>query len=176
MSSCILIQQNNQEMKLLALLFILLLSCNSSKNMNTSVDNNDNKYTQVYFETLVEDQIGGYIKEEIRVISDRKSLLEVYGYVNRISKPDFTIPFIDFSKETVIAVFMGEKTSGGYAVSVENVKQKGEQVIIQIKEIKPGPKDMVTMVITQPFCFVKINRVEKEFVFENLIGMNKKMR
>ena len=163
-------------MKLLALLFTLLLSCNSSKNMNTSVDNNDNKYAQVYFETLVEDQIGGYDKVQSLVISDRKSLLEVYGYVNRGRKPGFSIPSIDFSEETVIAVFMGEKTSGGYAVSVESVKEEGEQVIIQIKEIKPGPKDMVTMAITQPFCFVKINRVGKEFVFENLIGLNKKMR
>ena len=163
-------------MKFTVLVLTILLSCKSSKNRNTSVDSNDNKYAQVYFETLVEDQIGGYVKEEIRVISDRKSLLEAYGFVNRIRKPGFTIPSIDFSKETVIAVFMGEKTSGGYAVSVESVKEEGEQVIIQIKEIKPGPKDMVTMVITQPFCFVKINRVGKEFVFENLIELNKKMR
>ena len=163
-------------MKFTILILTLLLSCNSSKNMNTSVDDNDNKYTQVSFETLVENQTGGYVKEEIRVISDRKSLLEVYGYVNRIRKPGFSIPSIDFSKETVIAVFMGEKTSGGYAVSVESVKEEGEQVIVQIKEIKPDTKEMVTMAITQPFCFVKINKVGKEFVFENLIGLNKKMR
>ena len=79
-------------------------------NEDKVVDDNDNKCTQVSFETLVENQTGGYVKEESRVISDRKSLLEVYGYVNRIRKPGFSIPSIDFSKETVIAVFMGEKT------------------------------------------------------------------
>jgi len=151
-------------MKFCVLLLAFLLGCNSSKNINTSMDKNY-EYTQISFETLVEDQTGGYVKEEIRVISDHKSLLEVYNFVNRIRKPGFPIPTIDFSKETVIAVFMGEKTSGGYAVSVESVKEEGENIIVQIKEIKPDPKDMVTMVITQPFCFVKINRVVKEVVF-----------
>jgi len=155
-------------MKIVTLLFTILLGCNSSKRINTSINNNDNKYTQVSFETLVKDQTGGYVKEEIRIISDRKSLLKVYGYVNRIRKPGFPIPTIDFSKETVIAVFMGEKTSGGYAVSVESVKEEGEKVIVQIKEVKPGTKDMVTMAITQPFCFAKINNVGKEIVFEKL--------
>jgi hypothetical protein len=152
-------------MKLGILLLTVLLSCNSSKNMSTSMDKKC-EYIQVPLVTLVEDQIGGYVKEEIRVISDRKSLLEVYGYVNRIRKPGFSIPKIDFSKETVIAIFMGEKTSGGYAITVESVKEVNERVVVQIKETKPDPKDMVTMVITQPFCFVMINSVGKEFVFE----------
>lgn len=152
-------------MKFSILLFTFLLGCNPSKNINPSMEKNY-EYTQASFENLVEDQIGGYNKEEIRIISDRKGLLEVYGYVNRIRKPGFTIPNIDFSKETIVAVFMGEKTSGGYAVSIESVREENEKIIVQIKEIKPGPKDMVTMVITQPFCFVKINSAGKEFIFE----------
>jgi len=135
--------------------------------MNTSMDKSY-EYTQVPFETLVEGQMGGYVKEEIRVISDRKSLLEIYGYVNRIRKPGFSIPKIDFSKETVIAVFMGEKTTGGFSVAIENVKEENKKLIVKIKETKPGPKDMVTMVITQPFCFVKINSIDKEFIFEKM--------
>ena len=162
-------------MKFTVLVLTILLSCNSSKNMNTSMDKT-NEYTQVSFETLVEGQIGGYDEEQNRVINDHESLLEVYDYINRFRKPGFSIPTIDFSKETVIAVFIGEKTSGGYAVSIGSVKEVNEKVMVQIKEIKPGPKDMVTMAITQPFCFVKINRVGKEFVFEKMIGLNKKMR
>jgi len=135
--------------------------------MNTSMDKSY-EYTQVSFETLVEGQMGGHVKEEIRVISDRKSLLEIYGYVNRIRKPGFSIPKIDFSKETVIAVFMGEKTTGGFSVAIENVKEENKKLIVKIKETKPGPKDMVTMVITQPFCFAKINSIDKEFIFEKM--------
>lgn len=152
-------------MKLSVLLLTIFIGCSSSKNMETSkIKNTTNN--QVTFENLVTSEIGGYVKEETLVIKDRESLLQVYGYVNRIRKPGFTIPKIDFSKETVIAVFMGEKTTGGYAISVENVKEVNEKLIVQIKEIKPGQKDMVALVITQPFCFVKINRVAKEVTFE----------
>ena len=152
-------------MKFSVLLLTFLLGCNSSKNMNTSMNKNY-EYSQVSFETLIEDQMGGYVKEEIRVISDRKSLLEVYGYVNRIRKPGFSIPEIDFSKETVIAVFMGEKTTGGYGVIVEDVKEEKGKLVVAIKETKPGSKNMVTMAITQPFCIVKINSSNKELVFK----------
>ena len=152
-------------MKFSVLLLTFLLGCNSSKNMNTSMNKNY-EYSQVSFETLIEDQMGGYVKEEIRVISDRKSLLEVYGYVNRIRKPGFSIPEIDFSKETVIAVFMGEKTTGGYGVIVEDVKEEKGKLVVAIKETKPSPGDMIITVITQPFCVVKINSSNKELVFK----------
>ncbi len=151
-------------MKLGVLLFGILLGCTSSKKMESSMKNSNEK-TQVLFEVLVEDQVGGFVKEETRVIRDRKGLLEVYGYVNRIRKPGFSIPKIDFSKETIVAVFMGEKTTGGFSVSIESIKEDKEKLTVQIKETKPSPTDMVTMVITQPFCFVKINSVGKEFTF-----------
>ncbi|NQY29574.1 MAG: protease complex subunit PrcB family protein [Flavobacteriaceae bacterium] len=154
-------------MKLGLLLLTILIGCSSSKNVDTPAEKN-NENTQLSFEVLVEDQIGGFVKEEIRIIKNRESLLEVYGYVNRIRKPGFSIPKVDFSKETIIAVFMGEKTTGGFSVTIENVKEENKKLIVKIKETKPGPKDMVTMAITQPFCFVKINNVGKEFVFEKL--------
>ena len=154
-------------MKLVVLLLTIFIGCSSSKNIETPMKIN-NKSVQVLFETLVEDQMGGFVEEDIRIIRDRESLLEVYGYVNRIRKPGFSIPKIDFSKETVIAVFMGEKNTGGFAVTIENVKQENEKLIVQIRETKPGPKDMVTLAINQPFCFVKVNSVDKEFVFEKL--------
>jgi len=151
-------------MKYGALLFMILLSCNSSKNTNVSMDKNI-EYAQVHFETLVEDPIGGYVKEEIRVVNDYEGLLEVYGYVNRIRKPGFSIPNIDFSKETVVAIFMGEKTTGGFSIAAESVKEENGKLVVKIKETKPGSKDMVTMAINQPFCFVKISSIGKEFVF-----------
>jgi len=154
-------------MKFVSIVLIIFLSCSSSKNKENTLKNS-NESAQVLFEILVENETGGFVKEEIRVIRDHTSLLAIYGYVNRVRKPGFSIPKIDFSKETVIAVFMGEKTTGGFAITIENVKEENEKLIVKIKETKPGPEDMVTMAITQPFCFVKISSVGKEFVFLKL--------
>jgi len=154
-------------MKLGMLLLTVFLACSSSKNINMSMK----KYaenTQILYEILIENQTGGFLKEETRIIVDDESLFNIYTYVNRFREPEFPIPEIDFSKESVIAVFMGEKTTGGYAVMVENVIEVDGKLIVKIKEVKPGPKDMVTMAITQPFCFVRINSVGKEIIFEKL--------
>jgi len=147
-------------MKLYMLLTVLILSCSSTKNIDVPIktENNTNK---LLFETLIEDQIGGYATPEIRVVKDRESLLKVYGQLNRTRKPGFPIPEIDFSKETIVAVFMGEKNTGGYGVVVEDVKEEKDKLVVSIKETKPSTGAMVITVITQPFCIVKINSLKK---------------
>jgi len=151
-------------MKLYALLMLVLLSCNATRNVNAPIKS-ENKTHELLFKTLIENQMGGYVTPEIRVVKDREGLVKVYGQVNKTRKPGFPIPDIDFSKETIVAVFMGEKSTGGFGVSVEEVKEENRKLMVAIKERKPNPKDMVTTVITQPFCIVKINSANKELVF-----------
>jgi len=152
-------------MKLCVLLITIFIGCSSSKNIDTKKEMNE-KNNKVSFEILVEDQMGGFVKEETRVIRSHKELLQVYGYVNRMRKPGFSIPKIDFSKASVVAIFMGEKTTGGFSVTVESVMNKEGKVIVEVIETQPKSNDMATMAFTQPFCFVKINSIDKEIVFE----------
>lgn len=152
-------------MKLYVLLSMILLSCSSVTNINMPIKSEKNN-SQLLFDTLIEDQMGGYVTPELLIIKDRESLLKLYGQVNKTRKPGFPIPNIDFSVETIVAVFMGEKNAGGYGVAVEEVKEKNGKLTVFIKETKPNPGDMVITVMTQPFCVIKINSSDKEIVFE----------
>jgi len=152
-------------MKLYVLLTLVILSCSSTINIDVPIKS-ENNANQLLFEVLVEDQIGGYTTPEIRVVKGRESLLKVYGQVNKSRKPGFPIPDIDFSRETIVAVFMGKKNTGGYGVAVEEVREEKGKLIVAIKETKPSSGAMAITVITQPFCIVKINSSNKELVFE----------
>lgn len=69
-------------------------------------------------------------------------------------------PKVDFSEETVLAVTMGRRSSGGYAIRFTEIRRKGDVVtaVFQIKS--PGPEEMVTMALTSPFAVIAIPKHE----------------
>lgn len=170
---------------------LLILSCNSQKkatkekvveknNTNTEVTEtikpnldttktktvkNNNQQTQI--EVLTEGSHGGYIDSKYLVIKDPKTLQQVYSKINMIRRPGIPVPKIDWSKEMVIALFMGQKNYGGYTISVDDVKQTTDgKTEIMIKE--NAPKGMATTVITQPFYFCKVKRTDNEILFKKV--------
>lgn len=153
-------------MKLFSVILFLFIGCSSSKDViDNSVSKSNNN--QVVFEQLVQSSIGGYVHPQIKVIKEQKELEETFNYVNKSRKPGFPIPDkINFSRETIVAIFMGQKNTGGYSVSVAKVEEQENKIKIFVTEESPGKNDMVTMAITQPFCIVKVNNADKEFVFE----------
>lgn len=73
-------------------------------------------------------------------------------------------PYINFSSNIIIAVYMGERASGGYRIEITNIGENEEQVRVHIRETSPSPGRMVTMLITQPYHIVKLNRIPKLIV------------
>lgn len=78
------------------------------------------------------------------------------------------IPDIDFATQEVIAVFGGEKPSGGHDIEVESIVDQGGTRTVTINHLAPGPTCITTQAVTSPFQFVlapandfKIARVDK---------------
>lgn len=69
-------------------------------------------------------------------------------------------PAIDFSKESVLVVYMGEKTSGGYSIEVTGVQKENGRLAVSVRQTSPGPGTMTTMALTQPFHMVRIPKVQ----------------
>lgn len=69
-------------------------------------------------------------------------------------------PKVDFEEETVLAVTMGRRSTGGYAIRFIEVRRK-EDVVTAVLQIKsPGPEEMVTMALTSPFAIIAIPKHE----------------
>jgi hypothetical protein len=75
-------------------------------------------------------------------------------------------PEVDFSANTVIAVFMGEASTGGYALRIYDIVETESSVIVKMEKTEPGPTCIVPQVLTQPYHMVQIAKTEKPVTFE----------
>lgn len=63
----------------------------------------------------------------------------------------------DVQKSNFVILNMGQKPTGGYGITVDNVEETDKEIIVKIKELKPEPGAMLMQVITYPYTVVKIN-------------------
>ncbi len=130
--------------KLVALLSVLVLfSCHSAKTPKA-----------VTFQVLMDSAYKGKKKESFEIIDNHDDLKKLYQLIE-----DELVPNIDFAKSRVVALFMGEKNTGGYSIGIEEVRQEGNKVIVKVK--KSYPEGMTTMAFTQPYLIAKINTTKK---------------
>ena len=65
---------------------------------------------------------------------------------------------IDWSKQMLIAVAIGSRPSGGYAVEIDRVYRKGSHWEVHARESRPGQGTLQTAMLTAPFdCVVTAN-------------------
>ncbi|MBI2268529.1 MAG: protease complex subunit PrcB family protein [Candidatus Blackburnbacteria bacterium] len=73
---------------------------------------------------------------------------------------------VDFSKETVIAVFQGKKNTGGYGIEVSEVWQKDGNLEVSVTETSPGANCFTVQMLTAPYHIVKIPKFTEEVEFK----------
>lgn len=69
---------------------------------------------------------------------------------------------------TYLAVFWGEKPTGGYTVEVLSARTEGSRIMVRLALQKPPPDAMVSQALTYPYAVAVLQGVdagEKEFVF-----------
>lgn len=148
---------------ILILFSLILVGCSSNK--HSVLEKGSDTMT---WETILENSHGGPVKPQIIVAKEASITEEFYAQINKARKPGFAIPEIDYTKEMLIMVCMGEKNTGGYGSSIYSVVDKGSYVEITIKDTTPEKGAMTTMVITQPFYIAKLPTTNKRIVFKKL--------
>jgi hypothetical protein len=142
---------------------------------------------EISFETLSKGEHSTHIEKENLVIQDKETYYELWwGLFPEINEcldcGARGIQEIDFSEHTVIAVFMGEKNSGGYSIEIVKIVDEPappfarcgdgarciSKAIVYYKETKPGPDDIVTEALTQPYHIVKTEKLNRLVRFEEI--------
>ncbi|MBF2053670.1 MAG: protease complex subunit PrcB family protein [Candidatus Sericytochromatia bacterium] len=77
-------------------------------------------------------------------------------------------PEVDFSRQSVLAVFAGEKPTGGYSIRITGIQQQGRSLVVSYSEASPGPDAMVTQVITAPAHLVRIDLSQQQGDFDTV--------
>ena len=82
--------------------------------------------------------------------------------------PALPLPAVDLSTRTVVAVFLGSRPSGGFAVEITGTRVKDGVTTVEWREKRPGPDDMNAQIITSPAHIASIPKVTGEIRFEKL--------
>ena len=78
------------------------------------------------------------------------------------------LPSVDFTKNMVVAAFMGEKSHGGYSIRVENIEQTPDAYNVNIRINIPGQGCRTTQDVVQPFEFVVVPDNKGAFINWNV--------
>ena len=70
----------------------------------------------------------------------------------------------------LLTICRGEKSSGGYDLSVKSVKGNEEKIIVTVEETDPDPLDTVTAALTYPSCTIRISALSDSIVVVNTNG------
>ena len=72
----------------------------------------------------------------------------------QIPTPD--APAIDFDTSMIVAVFLGERPSGGYGIELDSCRVEEGHVVVRAHETTPDPEKAQTMAMTSPFVIAAV--------------------
>jgi VWFA-related protein len=82
--------------------------------------------------------------------------------------PGRSAPPVDFSKNMVVAVFLGSRPSGGYQVQITGVRTEGNALVVQWSESRPGAGQAAAQVMTSPSFMATVPRHAGSVRFEKV--------
>lgn len=125
---------------------------------------------EVNFELILKSEHCQYKEKKSYLIKDIIDWEKLWQIVIRqptiIGQPTFWLPEVDFTKEMIVAVFMGEQSTGGYGIEVIKIIEQENSLEVFIKETLPAVSQPVTAVLTQPCHIIKLPKIEKEVLFK----------
>lgn len=142
-------------MRCAASLLILLASCAACAALTVTVP----------FSTLAKGLTSG-VREPTRVvIRSRDDWVALWGQHMQIQAAPPSAPPVDFSRDMVVALFMGERSTGGHQIEVTHVERADSGLAVRYRSQSPDPGAMVSQALTQPFHLITIPRDDGPVVF-----------
>ena len=105
--------------------------------------------------------IGGPLQTVTRNQDEWNAIWKRHSSIDRNPPP---APSIDFDREMVVGVFLGEKSTGGYEVEIVRAERRDSALYFYYREKSPAVGAIVTQVMTQPFHLVKVAKYQNSQV------------
>ena len=117
----------------------------------------------IEFQTIEKNFYSG-IKDPQNILIDNANAWQELWDKTTVWTPD-ELPHVDFTKSMVIAVYMGEKPSGGFDIEISALKESDDAVEVVTKLSIPESGQGVTQALSQPFHIIKIAKTDKKVTF-----------
>lgn len=110
----------------------------------------------IQFTILEEDNIPISVKEWVEQNKERESNI-----------------IIDDNDKSYIAIIRGEKRTGGYSISIKDIEEQDESILVKVEYLDPDPEKMVMQIITYPFLVIELEKIEKKSMIEIVMQIPK---
>jgi len=79
---------------------------------------------------------------------------------------DKPAPHVDFSKEMVVAVFMGSRPTAGFSVEIVAAGERDGKFVVGYRETQPAPGGVSAQVLTAPYHIAVVAKSLLPITFE----------
>ncbi|MFA6316072.1 MAG: protease complex subunit PrcB family protein [Elusimicrobiota bacterium] len=110
----------------------------------------------------------GVSKPQMVAAHDTQTLAQLWAKTYGGTPKALDLPSVDFTKETVVAVFLGEKPTPGFNVDLELQQDpmNPNRLYVLYKEKAPKSGAFMPQVVSRPFVILKVPKAYSEVVFE----------
>lgn len=122
--------------------------------------------TALEFHTIEKGFFSGITERKNLIIRKQDEWAKLWNKHTSTRMPHPAAPVIDFTENIILAVFMGEKASGGFAVEITRVEKCGDELVVFFSEVEPPADAVVTAVLTQPYHIIKIEKIALKTKFK----------
>jgi PrcB C-terminal len=112
---------------------------------------------QLPFQTIAKGYRSG-VRESLQTVARNQAEWDSVWKKHSVETNPPPPPFIDFKRQIVVAVFLGEKPTGGYDVEIIRVEQSDGALVIHYREKSPLPGSIAIQALTQPFHIIQMVR------------------
>jgi len=114
--------------------------------------------TTLEFDTIEKGFFSDITEKKDLIIRTQDEWAKLWNKHTSIRIPYPEAPVIDFTENMILAVFMGQKPSGGFALEITRVEKCENGLIVFFSEVEPPPDAVVTAVLTQPYYIIRIEK------------------
>jgi hypothetical protein len=119
----------------------------------------------VLFSTLTKGVNGGVRESAQLVVRSQSEWAALWGRLMRPRATPPPPPAVDFSIEMIVALFMGERPTGGYEIEATRVERTDSGLTVHYRVKRPEAGAILMQVLTQPFHLIKLPRVDEPVTF-----------
>lgn len=115
--------------------------------------------TELIWEVLAQgNQAVGVDTTTYQLVRDEAEFLNLWNraHASLLSPP--APPRVDFLRESVVALFMGTQSTGGYGIEVRSVTEENGELYLDVVMQQPAPGDITTQALTSPWVMVRVLR------------------
>jgi hypothetical protein len=100
----------------------------------------------------------GITTRERLVVTDQARWAQVWADIVRNHSPTPPVPVVDFDRETIVVAAMGQRSSGGYVITIDSGTVEANTVVLSVTERSPGMTCGTTAALTAPVALARILR------------------